>query len=133
MIMNLRRIFCLLILLAISRATLSQGTYPPSNQGNQGLGGQGSNVTGAGVITGVVKLGDAPAVGITLALLPDRMGLMAQQLDISNRAVTDEKGEYRFTNVAAGRFRVTPLAEAFVITSGATAGDGAGGIAVTVS
>jgi len=139
MIMNLRGIFCLLILLAISRATLSQGAYPSSNQGgqssqgSQGLGGQGSNVAGAGVITGVVKLGDAPAAGITLALLPDRMGLVGQQLDISNRAVTDEKGEYRFTNVAAGRFRVTPLAEAFVITSGATSLGGSPGISVTVS
>src|SRR5262245_48241127 len=98
---NLRGIFCLLILFATGRVALSQV----------------SNVTGSGVVTGVVKLGDAPAAGITLALLPERMGPMAQQPDITNRAVTDEKGEYRFMNVAAGRFLVTPLAEAFVITS----------------
>ncbi|HZF37567.1 MAG TPA: carboxypeptidase-like regulatory domain-containing protein [Blastocatellia bacterium] len=128
MIVNLREIFCLLILLVVSRAALSQGTYPSSGQGS---GGQGSNVAGAGAITGVVKLGDVPAAGITLALLPDRMGPMARQPEITNRAVTDEKGEYRFTNVAAGSFRVTPLAEAFVIASGAT--PRGGGISVTVS
>jgi protocatechuate 3,4-dioxygenase beta subunit len=125
MIENLRGIFCLLILLIISRAAFSQGAYPSS--------GQASGLAGAGVVTGVVKLGDAPAAGITLALLPERMGQMAQQPGIMNRAVTDEKGEYRFTNVAAGRFRVTPLAEAFVITSGATPRGGPAGIAVSVS
>jgi hypothetical protein len=114
---NLRGIFCLLILFATGRVALSQA----------------SNVTGSGVVTGVVKLGDAPAAGITLALLPERMGPMAQQPDITNRAVTDEKGEYRFMNVAAGRFLVTPLAEAFVITSVATPRGGPSGIAVTLS
>jgi hypothetical protein len=125
MIVNLRVIFCLSILLIVSRVALSQGTYPTS--------GQAPNPAGAGVVTGVVKLGDAPAAGITLTLLPERMGPMAQQPEITNRAVTDEKGEYRFTNVAAGRFRVTPLAEALVITSGATLRGGPTGIAVTVS
>jgi hypothetical protein len=114
---NLRGIFCLLILFAAGREALSQA----------------SNVTGSGAVTGVVKLGDAPAAGIMLALLPERMGPMAQQPDITNRAVTDEKGEYRFTNVAAGRFRVTPLDEAFVITGVATPRGGPSGIAVTVS
>jgi hypothetical protein len=125
MIGNLRRVFYVSLLLAASRTALSQGAYP--------LSGQGSNVAGSGVVTGVVKLGEVPASGITLALLPDRMGPMAQGQDITNRAVTDDKGEYRFTNVVAGRFRVTPLAEAFVITSGATSLGGQGGIAVTVS
>lgn len=125
MIVNLRGIFCLLILVIVSRAALSQGAYPSS--------GQASNVAGSGAVIGVVKLGDAPAVGITLALLPERMGPMAQQSGITNHAVTDEKGEYRFTNVAAGRFRVTPLAEAFVITSVATPRGGPLGVAVTVS
>src|SRR5690242_10466778 len=86
---NLRVIFCLLILLIVSRAALSQA----------------SNVAGSGAVSGVVKLGDAPAAGITLALLPEGMWPVGQQPDITNRAVTDEKGEYRFTNVAAGRFR----------------------------
>jgi hypothetical protein len=117
---NLRGIFCLLILLIVSRGALSQA----------------SNVAGSGVVSGVVKLGDAPAAGITLALLPEGMWPMGQQPDITNRAVTDEKGEYRFTNVAAGRFRVTPLAEALVITSVTgvvTPRGGSGGVVVTVS
>jgi hypothetical protein len=129
MIGNLRATLCLLILLGVCRSALSQVTSAPAPQG--------SGAAGTGAVTGVVKLGDAPAPGITMALLPERMGRMGpqpqSQPDISNRAVTNEKGEYRFTNVAAGRFRVAPLAEAFVITSGGTAGGGAGGIAVTVS
>ena len=123
---NLRVIFCLIILLAGSGAALSQTTA---------AAGQGGSVAGTGGIAGAVKLGDAPASGITLALLPERMGRMAQQSEpeIANRAVTDEKGQYRFTNVAAGRFRVAPLAEAFVVTSDGTVRGGPGGIAVTVS
>jgi protocatechuate 3,4-dioxygenase beta subunit len=117
---NLRGIFCLLILVIVSRGALSQA----------------SNVAGSGVVSGVVKLGDAPAAGITLALLPEGMWPMGQQPDITNRSVTDEKGEYRFTNVAAGRFRVRPLAEALVITGVtgvATPRGGSGGVVVTVS
>src|SRR5262245_5429528 len=117
---NLRGIFCLLILLIVSRGALSQA----------------SNVAGSGAVSGVVKLGEAPAAGITLALLPEGMWPMGQQPDITNRAVTNEKGEYRFTNVAAGRFRVTPLAEALVVTSGTgvtAPRGGSGGVVVTVS
>jgi len=125
--MKLRGIFCLLVLLAVSRSALSQSASPAA--------GQRASVAGAGAITGAVKLGDAPAARITLALLPDRMGRMAPQPEpeTTNRAVTDEKGQYRFTNVAAGRFRVTPLAEAFVVTSGGAGPGGSGGMAVTVN
>lgn len=119
MIAHLRGAFCLLLLLVGARAASSQ----PAAQ-----------TSGAGTITGVVKIGDAPASGITLALLPERMGRMPQQpqpeQEITTRAVTDEKGQYRFTNVAAGRFRVAPLAEAFVVES---KGARAGGVAVTVA
>ena len=127
MIGNLRGIFCLLILLAVTHEALSQGASPAASQG----------ASGAGAITGAVKLGDAPASGITITLLPERMGRMApqpqSQPEIANRAITDEKGLYRFTNVAPGRFRVMLLAEAFVVTSGAARPGGPGGIAVTVS
>jgi protocatechuate 3,4-dioxygenase beta subunit len=127
MVGNLRATFCLMILLAMSGAALSQTAGAPA--------GQGTSVAGTGAIAGAVKIGDAPAAGITLALLPERMGRMAPQPEpeISNRAVTDEKGLYRFTNVAAGRFRVAPLAEALVITGDGTVRGGPGGIAVTVS
>jgi hypothetical protein len=127
MVINSRRSFCLLILLGLCGAAFSNGVF--SSQPS----GQGANVTGTGAVTGVVKLGDAPAVGISLTLLPDRMGPIGQQPDSANRVVTDEKGEYRFTSVAAGRYRVTPLAEAFVITSGATLNGGSSGVSVTVS
>ncbi|MGH9937139.1 MAG: hypothetical protein ACREAM_12880 [Blastocatellia bacterium] len=119
MLTHLRSAFCLLLLFAVSRAAFSQSTSQAS--------------TGTGAITGAVKLGEAPASGITLALMPER-GRMAPQpqpeMEIANRAVTDEKGQYRFSNVAAGRFRVMLLAEAFVAS-----GDGArgAGVAVTVS
>src|SRR5262249_8866774 len=93
MIGNLRGIFYLLILIALSRTALSH----PASQAT----GQGASVAGTGAITGAVKLGDTPASGITMALLPDRTGRAAaqqpqQQPDITNRAVTDEKGLYRF-------------------------------------
>jgi len=129
MIGNLRGIVYLLILIALSRTALSQ----PASQATA----QGASIAGTGSITGAVKLGDAPAAGITMALAPERMGRMAPQQqpqpEIANRAVTDEKGLYRFTNVAAGRFRVAPLAEAFVTTSDGAIRGGPGGIAVTVS
>jgi protocatechuate 3,4-dioxygenase beta subunit len=51
-------------------------------------------------------------------------------MEIANQAVTDEKGQYRFSNVVAGRFRVMLLAEAFVVSG---AGARGGGVAVTVS
>lgn len=119
MLAHLRGVLCLSLLIVGARAALSQ----PATQ-----------ASGAGVITGVVKIGDAPASGITLALLPERMGRTPQQpqpeQEITTRAITDEKGQYRFSNVAAGRFRVAPLAEAFVVESN---GARRGGVAVTVT
>src|SRR5215470_14906342 len=94
MIGNLRGIVYLLILIALSRTALSQ----PASQATA----QGASIAGTGSITGAVKLGDAPAAGITMALAPERMGRMAPpqssqpNSEIANRAVTDEKGLYRF-------------------------------------
>ncbi|MGE0128654.1 MAG: carboxypeptidase regulatory-like domain-containing protein [Blastocatellales bacterium] len=123
MLAHPRCIFCLLLLLAGAHAALSQSAPQASGR-----------ASGTAAITGVVKLGDAPASGITIALAPERMGRMAQQpqpeQEITIRAVTDEKGQYRFTNVAVGRFRVAPLAEAFVVENN---GARAGGVAVTVT
>ncbi len=130
---HLRKICCLLLLIIASRVASPQSASLASGQAR-----------GTGAITGVVKLGDAPAPRITLTLLPDRMGQRGRvgpqaqpEPEITNRAVTDEKGQYRFANVVAGRFRVMPLAEAFVISSDSTDSGarrgGAGGIAVTVS
>src|SRR5262249_62230131 len=128
MIGNLRGIVYLLILIALSRTALSQ----PASQATA----QGASIAGTGSITGAVKLGDAPAAGITMALAPERMGRMAPQQqpqpEIANRAVTDEKGLYRFTNVAAGRFSGAPPAQAFVPTRGGGASGGPGGVVINV-
>jgi hypothetical protein len=95
-----------------------------------------SNPTGTATITGLVKLGEAPATGITLALIPDqgaRPGPQQRQGGQQQKtlqATTDDKGQYQFANVAAGRFRVTLLTETLVPASGDPR---AGGVAVTVS
>jgi hypothetical protein len=94
------------------------------------------NPTGTATITGLVKLGDAPAQGITLALIPDQGGRPGpsqrqggQQQKIL-QATTDDKGQYQFANVAAGRFRVTLLTETLVPAS---SDPRAGGVVVTVT
>lgn len=95
-----------------------------------------SNTTGTATITGIVKLGEAPAAGLTLALIPEqgaRPGARQQQgapQQKTLQATTDDKGQYLFTNVAAGRFRVALLTETLVPASG---NPRAGGVAVTVS
>lgn len=94
-------------------------------QANQAL-----TKTGAGSVSGTVKLGDAPAAGIPMALLPEQTGgrggrpagrnAPPQQANPEEgiiRANTDDNGQYRFTNIAAGRYRVIPMAEAMVVTS----------------
>lgn len=96
-----------------------------------------STPTGTAAIAGIVKLGEAPAVGITLALIPDqgtspgqpqRQGGQQQQKTL--QATTDDKGQYQFANLAAGRFRVMLLTETLVPASGDPR---AGGVSVTVS
>jgi protocatechuate 3,4-dioxygenase beta subunit len=129
MLGHFRGTLCLLILAGLGRMALSQGVAQPA--------GQPAAIAGTGAITGTVKLGDAPAARITLALTPDRSGRMGPPAQpdqgITNQAVTDEKGQYRFANVAAGRFRVSPLAEAFVVTGDGARPGAPSGIAVTVN
>lgn len=117
--------FCLLALLALSS----------SRSAGQSLAQ--SNPTGTATITGLVKLGEAPASGITLALIPEQGGRPGppqmrggQQQPKILQATTDDKGQYQFANVAAGRFRVTLLTETLVPASGDRR---AGGVAVSVS
>lgn len=120
-----RIVFCLLALLAL---TSSRSAGQSVTQ---------SNPTGTATITGLVKLGEAPASGITLALIPDQAGRPGlpqmrgeQQQQKILQATTDEKGQYQFANVVAGRFRVALLTETLVPASG---NPRAGGVAVTVS
>ncbi|MEP7340285.1 MAG: hypothetical protein ABI977_21310, partial [Acidobacteriota bacterium] len=90
-------------------------------------------------ISGTVKLGEEPGAGITLALTPDQGGRQAgpgaaRQTATSQakpaQVTTDDKGLYTFTNVAAGKYRVAPLADTLVVGNGDPR---ASGTAVTVS
>lgn len=106
-----------ILMLALTGSAFSQTTNQPGK-------------AGTGSVSGTVKLGDAPATGIPMALLPEQTGgrggrpagrnAQPQQANPEEgiiRANTDENGQYRFTNIAAGRYRVIPMAEAMVVNS----------------
>lgn len=84
-----------------------------------GARAQTAQASGTGNITGRITLGDKPAQGVVVALLsanaygPDRN-------KIALRATTDAEGQFRLTNVPAGRYQVMPIAPAFVLSSGST-------------
>ena len=104
---------------------------------------QTSQQPGTATITGMVKLGEAPAAGIPMALIPNQINqpnrpgggrqaqLQDQQSSIT-QTVTDENGIYRFTGLTAGGFRIMPMTETFVVTGNAQ-GFGGAGKAVNVS
>lgn len=110
-----RAVFCLLLLLTFVQAALSQTSSQTPNQ------------LSTASVSGVVKLGEAPAVGISLALLPDQGGRNPQQQargpaqntepQKTTQAVTNDKGQYVFSNVPAGRFRVMLLTETLVVSN----------------
>ncbi len=117
-----------LVLLAAVALTFSKAAAQSAAQ---------STPTGTASIAGMVKLGEAPAAGITLALIPEqgaRPGGAAQRQNDPQpkilQATTDDKGQYQFANVAAGRFRVALLTETLVPASG---NQRSGGVAVSVS
>lgn len=126
-----RFVTCLIVLLAISSSAFSQSTTQQPT---------GQQPTGTATISGTVKLGDAPAANIPMALMADQnrqQGRQAPGAQPQNQqqniiqTVTDENGIYRFTAVAAGGFRVMPLTETFIVT-GNTPGFGGAGKAVNV-
>jgi len=126
MVKHFRFTSCILMLFALAGAAASQSAS------------QQSAKSGTGVISGTVKLGDAPAKGISMTLIPEQAGGRGGRRDAqpgaaeetTPRASTDENGQYRFTGLAAGRYRVMPLAEAMVVTGNNQRG---GGISVAVS
>lgn len=73
---------------------------------------QTTQSSGTGTITGRVMIGDKPAQGVAIVLMP----LNAYGIDRkpATRATTDAEGEFRLTNVAAGRYQVMPIAPALV-------------------
>jgi hypothetical protein len=139
MLAPIRAAAVLFLLLAFPHAAFSQTASQPASQ-----------PSGTGIISGTVKLGEAPAPGITLVLMQDQGGRPAgrgpaqQQPNATQanpaqtnaaqlgtvQATTDDKGTYTFANVAAGKYRVAPLTETLVVGGGDPR---ASGIAVTVS
>lgn len=115
-----------LVLLAAVALTVSKTAAQSAAQ---------STSTGTASIAGIVKLGEAPAAGVMLALIPEqgaRPGGAPQRQNEPQpkipQATTDDKGQYQFANVAAGRFRIALLTETLVPAGGQRSG----GVAVTV-
>ncbi len=114
--------------LVVLPATVFPQTTSPSSQSGQ---------SGTGSVSGTVKVGKNPAQGVTVTLAPDRgqfqrrpQGPQAPQQGQGFRAITDENGQFRFTNVAAGAYRVIPLAEAYVVSASDSR---SGGVVVNVA
>jgi hypothetical protein len=90
---------------------------------------------GTATVAGVVKVGDRAAAGVTVMLMPERQA-RPQPMEVQSaggsslRAVTDAGGNYRFVNVSAGRYRVMPLTEVYIVS--AVGAEAAGGANVTV-
>ncbi len=111
MFFSLRFASCLILLLALS--------VPAASQSIQ----QSVRPTGTATVSGMVKLGEAPAVGIPMAMIPNqnmRQPQNQQQEQIPQTA-TDENGVYKFTGVVAGTYRVVPMTETLVVTGNAAA------------
>lgn len=100
---------------------------------------QTTRQTGTASVVGMVRQGDAPAVGIPMALIanqinqPNRGGGGGRQAagaqpepQTTVQTVTDENGIYRFTGLTAGGYRVMPMTETFVVTGNAQGFGGAG-------
>jgi len=110
MLASVRIAACLSLLLALAHMAWSQTVSQPA---------------GTATVSGSVRLGEAPAVGIPLALVAEQGGRPAGRGPTQSQATaqagaaqektaqvtTDEKGFYVFTNVAAGKYRVMLLTE----------------------
>ncbi len=107
MFFSLRFASCLILLLVLSLPAASQSIQQPIRP------------TGTATVSGMVKLGEAPAVGIPMALISSqnlRPSPNQQQEQVPQTA-TDENGLYKFTGLVAGAYRVVPMTETFVVTS----------------
>lgn len=95
---------------------------------------------GTATITGMVKVGEAPAAGVPMGLIANPIGQAnrgggrptpgAPQQDQSQnlvQTVTDENGIYRFTGLTAGGYRVMPMTETLIATTGSAQGFGGAG------
>ena len=128
MFFSSRSLACLLLAL-----TLSAMAQTPSQPGTA-------------TITGMVKVGEAPAAGVPMALIANQIGQANRQggrqaqgnqpqdqLQNLIQTVTDENGIYRFTGLTAGGYRVMPMTETLVTAAGNAQGFGGAGKAINVS
>ncbi len=79
---------------------------------------QAAQSTGTSTITGRVTVGDKPAQGVTVVLLP--MSTYGPERKAVGRATTDEDGRFRLTNINAGRYQVLPITPTFVVPGNST-------------
>lgn len=77
---------------------------------------QAAQTTSTGTITGRVMVGDKPAQGVAVLLLPSNT--YGANRKPAARAATDADGQFRLLNVPAGRYEVVPVARAFVVQGG---------------
>jgi len=73
------------------------------------------STTSMGVIAGRVTINGKPAPNVRIVLEPFDSPASDNRLP---RTVTDEKGNYRLTDIPEGRFQVMPVAHSFVIVGG---------------
>ncbi|HEX6284561.1 MAG TPA: carboxypeptidase regulatory-like domain-containing protein, partial [Pyrinomonadaceae bacterium] len=66
--------------------------------------------TPGGSVSGRITIKDKPAPGVLVALRKTQ----ANPWEAINKAVTDQNGVYRITNVAPGSYAVMPTAPAYV-------------------
>ncbi|HZS03276.1 MAG TPA: carboxypeptidase regulatory-like domain-containing protein [Blastocatellia bacterium] len=87
-------------LFALNLTAVSQGSQPAQKEAS-------------GTVTGRLKIEDQPARGFVVALSSaDYNGSATNAI---TKATTDDDGRYQLTGVAAGRFRVMPLAPGYVV------------------
>ncbi|HKS28886.1 MAG TPA: carboxypeptidase-like regulatory domain-containing protein [Pyrinomonadaceae bacterium] len=72
---------------------------------------QTAQKTGTGIISGHVAIGDKPAEGVVVIVVPGEPRPDRREVA---RAVTDYEGNYRLMGLPAGRFNVVPLAPTLV-------------------
>ncbi|HEX8493542.1 MAG TPA: carboxypeptidase regulatory-like domain-containing protein [Pyrinomonadaceae bacterium] len=71
--------------------------------------------TGTGIISGRITLGDKPAQGVSVVVLLS--SAYGSDRKPTARATTAADGQFRLTNVPAGRYQVMPVAPALVLSS----------------
>jgi len=79
----------------------------------QSTPGEGSGANGAGSISGLVTRDDKPAQGIPVVLISGDFSLRQKPIA---KAITDSNGRYKLINIPHGRYQVTPLAPAMVVS-----------------